>query len=145
MMSFTVLKQYNGALTSLMSLKFCAVALSSFESTPAHTSGVLIACAGNQISLTCSHDNLDSGTTRWVFSQPVDCSETIDHNPPIFTDPCGSFTFQDVSELAPGTVLHSTTVATANTSMTGAVVECKDSAGILSKIIGNITLCVIGE
>ena len=52
---------------------------------------------------------------------------------------------QNVSELAPDTVLHSTTVATANTSMTGAVVECKDSAGILSKIIGNITLCVIGE
>ena len=147
MTSLTVVEQYNGgALTSLLSLKFYAIALSSFESIPAHVDGVLTTCAGHQILLTCSHNKLLSGITRWIFSQPVDCSETVDHNPPIqSTDPCGSFTFQDVSELAPDTVLHSTTVATANTSMTGTVVECKDSAGILSESIGNITLCIVGE
>ena len=81
MMSFTVLKQYNGALTSFTILSF----------------------------------------------------------------PLIHVVHQNVSVLAPDTVLHSTTVATVNTSMIGAVVECKDSAGILSKSIGNITLCVIGE
>ena len=127
---------------------FHDAALCSFESTPAHVGGVLAACAGDQISLTCSHDNLDSGVTRWIqVSQPMvqDCSEVIDHNIPNSADPCGPFTFQDVSMLALDAVLSSTAVATANTSMTGTVVECRDSAGILSASIGNVTLCVYGE
>ena len=106
---------------------------------------MLAACAGDQISLTCSHDDLISGTTRWIISQPVNCSETIDHNPPISTNPCGPFTFRDVSMLTPDTVLSSTAVAAANTSITGTVVECRDSAGIFYDSIGNITLCIIGK
>ena len=47
--------------------------------------------------------------------------------------------------LAPGAVLSSTAVATANTSMTGTVVECRDSAGIVFTSIGNVTLRIIGK
>ena len=117
----------------------------AIESTPAHVGGVLTACAGDQISLTCSHDNLNSGVTSWLFYQPVDCTEVIDHAPPISTDPCGPFTFQDVSILAPDAVLSSTAVATANTSMTSTVVECRDSAGILYDQVGNISLCILSK
>ena len=67
-------------------------------------------------------NNLVSGATR-VFSQPVlqYYSETVDHNPPISTDPRGQF-----SIMAPDVAsqLYSTTLATANTSMTGTVIEC---------------------
>ena len=126
--------------------KFYFTTVSSFKSTPAHeVGGVLAACAGEQITLMCRNDSLNSGATRWIFSQPVDCSETIDHNPLISTDPCGPFSFQGVSVLVPDAALYSTAVATANTSMTGTVVQCRNSAGILSASIGNVTLCVYGE
>ena len=75
----------------------------------------------------------------------MDCTEVIDHNARFSTDPCGPFIFQDVSVLAPGAVLSSTAVATANTSMTGTVVECRDSAGIFYEQVGNISLCILSK
>ena len=120
--------------------------MSSFESTPAHIGGVLMACVSDQISLTCSHDNDDRGVTRWIFSPPVDCSETINHNDPISAQPCGPFTFQDVTEKTQDTILfNSTAVATANASMNGAIVECRDGSGSAFNQIGNVSLCIIDQ
>ena len=116
----------------------------TFESTPAaNTDGVLTACAGSQISITCRHSNLNSGITSWNFSLPVDCIVAIQHDPPS-SEPCGPFSFQDVTMLAVGAVLSSTAVATANTSMTGTVVSCQDGAGLIPTTIGSITVCIIG-
>ena len=119
------------------------VGSSSLESNPPQVNGVLIAYDGDQISLTCSHNNLGTGVTKWSFTSPVDCIEAIDHNPPITTRSCGPFTFERITELS-GSVLNSTAVATASASMNGAVVECRDSAGVSFNLIGNITLCIIG-
>ena len=93
----------------------------------------------------CSHDNDANGITRWIFSTPIDCSETIDHNPPIITRPCGPFTFQDITEIRPNILFNSTAVAIASTSMTGAVAECRDSSGDVYNQIGTASICIIGK
>lgn len=122
-------------------------ATATLETTPSHVNGVLTVYSGDRISLKCSHDNLVSGVTRWSFGAPLrDCSEAIiDHNPPITTSPCGQFTFEDVTEIMLGRLLNSTAVATAASSMSGAVVECRDSTGIAPNLIGRVTLCVTGK
>ncbi len=93
----------------------------------------------------CSHDNDANAVTRWVFSPPIDCSETIVHNPPITTRPCGPFTFQDITEIRPNGLFNSTAVATASVSMTGAIAECRDSAGDVYNQIGTTSICIIGK
>ena len=117
-----------------------------FESNPAHVDGMLTACVGDQISLTCSHDNLDDGVTVWTVSPPVGCMETIIHSYPIHASQCGPFTFQDISDLTGDSIapLSTTAIATANVSMNGAVVECRDSTGREFNQIGNTTLCIVG-
>ena len=64
------------------------LSLVAFEFSPAHDNGILTTCVGDHISLMCSHDNDANGVTRWIFSPLIDCSVTIDHNPPISTLPC---------------------------------------------------------
>lgn len=116
-----------------------------FESNPAHVDGMLTACVGDQISLTCSHNNLYDGITVWTVSPPVSCMETIVHSS-IRASQCGPFTFQDTTELTGDTtaLLSTTAIATANVSMNGAVVECRDSTGRLFNQIGNTTLRIVG-
>ena len=121
------------------------LSLVAFEFSPANDNGVLTACVGDHISLMCSHDNDANGVTRWIFSPPIDCSVTIDHNPPIATLPCGPFTFQDITEIRPNGLFNSTAVATASTSMTGAVAECRDSSGEVYNQIGTTSICIIGK
>ena len=122
-----------------------SVATTSFTSTPAHVGGVLKACVGDQISLTCSHDDIrGNGQTRWLFTPPVDCSFVIDHASSSNAQPCGPFTLQDVSETTGGMVLNSTVVVTANTSISGAVAECRDALGNSFSEIGRTSICVIG-
>lgn len=114
------------------------------ETTPAHIDGVLTAYNGDPISLICSHNNPATAVTKWLFTSPIDCAKAIDHNPPItISAACGPFTFVDITEIS-CCQLNSTAVATATTSMTGTAVECRDSAGISSNIVGRITLCIIG-
>ena len=123
----------------------CGQSLVAFEFSPANTNGVLAACAGDHISLTCIHDNDATGITRWIFSSPIDCSQTIDHNPPILTRPCGPFTFQDITEIRPNGLFNSTAVATAASSMTGTTAECRDSSGDVYNQIGTASICIIGK
>ena len=112
---------------------------------PGAVNGVLTVYSGDKISLKCSHVNLVTGVTSWSFGAPISCTKAIDHNPPITTSPCGPFTFEDVTVLMLEGALNSTVVATASTSMTGAIVECRDSTGISPNLIGSLTLCVIGK
>ena len=116
-----------------------------FETFPGHVGGVLSVCIDHEVFITCGHSNLNTGVTRWVLSTPVNCSEVIQHRNPAGPYQCGPFSFQDVTMLAPDAVLSSTAVATANTSMTGTTVECRDSAGINPHTIGSTTLCIFGK
>ena len=116
-----------------------------FETVPAEVRGVLSVCIGHEVFIRCGHSNVNTGITRWVLSAPINCSEVIEHGDTTRLYQCGPFSFQDVTMLAVDAVLSSTAVATANTSMTGTTVECRDSSGINPQTIGSSTLCVVGK
>ena len=122
------------------------------ESLPVNINGKLIACVGDQISLTCSRDTgLSSGVTRWTVTSPaIPCDSVINHLAPASIGRCDPFVFQDVTEISGSqsiTILSSTAVATANVSMSGAVVQCFTSqiVGVAQEIGSNITLCIPGK
>ena len=123
-----------------------------FETVPPATyddSGtpLLIACAGDQISLTCSHSNSDNGVTLWTFtpSKLNNCNRVpIDHNNPDDEQSCGPFMFENITHISL-TTLNSTAVFTANVSISNTVAECRDSPGGDYNQVGNITICVIGN
>ena len=119
------------------------------ETTPDHIDGQLLACVGDRISLTCSRDtDLGTGVTRWIVSSPaISCDSVINHIAPVSIERCDPFMFQDVTEITgslPVSILSSTAVATANVSISGAVIQCSTSQfSQISKQIGpNITLCI---
>ena len=120
--------------------------LSSLVSSPSQVNGQLTACVGDQISLTCSHDNAISAGTRWIISLPVGCETVISHNPPITAPPCGPFVFQNITLAEAGvTRLNSTAVATANITMNGSEVECRAGNLIASTNVDNVSLCITGK
>ena len=117
-------------------------------STPLQVNENIIACVDDEISLTCSHDNVASITTTWTISSPVNCSTEVIHNPPTpMADPCGPFSFQNITLAEAGVIqLNSTAVATASSEVSGSIIEC--IAGFdLYDSVGNISLkvCVIGK
>ena len=105
----------------------------------------MVACNGDMISLTCSHDEVSSITTNWIISSPVNCSTEILHNPPTpSAPPCGLFSFQNITIADQVVQLNSTAVATANSEINGSVIEC--IGGFSSSVsLSNISLCVIGK
>ena len=56
-----------------------ASSVNVLESIPLTVNGVLTVCAGQQISLTCNHDNVGTASTRWIASPPVTCITDISH------------------------------------------------------------------
>ena len=122
-----------------------ALSVNVLESIPPAEDGVLTVYAGQQISLTCSHNNTVTGTTRWIASPPVDCVTDISHsssNPP---PPCGPFMFQGITPLISPfpSLLNSTAVATSTTNMNGTNIECRGGNAISSFSVDNISLSVI--
>lgn len=116
-------------------------------STPRSINEVITVCSGSQITLTCSHNNTDTGVTRWVFTNISGCeSNTISHDLSITsTLACGPFTFSGITELQSETVtLNSTATANASSMLNGGVVQCLDSAGTTSNTIGYSSIFVIG-
>ena len=111
--------------------------------------GILTTCSGNQIAITCSHNQTVSRSTTWNVSPPVNCSTIITHSENPVTPPCGSstFVFQGVNSLStPGTTaLNSTAVIMATVMVSGSVVECRGGNRVGFISVGNISLCVIGE
>ena len=120
--------------------------VSDLESTPPTVNGVLTVCAGEQISLTCSHDNVGTAATRWIASPPVSCLTDISHiaaNPPS-PPSCGPFMFQGITPLVlVPSLLNSTAVATATINMTGTNIECRGGNVVNSFSVGNISLSVV--
>ena len=117
-------------------------------SHPSQINGSITACVGEEISLTCGHDNVIPITTTWIISSPTNCLTEIVHNPPTpITPPCGPFSFQDITIAEAGAVqLNSTAVATASRDISGSIVECIAGFDPSARIdVGNISLCVIGK
>ena len=111
--------------------------------------GTLTTCSGNQITITCSHNQTETRSTTWNVSPPVNCSTIITHRQNPYIPPCGSstFMFQGVNSLSMSgtTVLNSTAVVMATIMVSGSVVECRggNKVGFIS--VGNISLCVVGK
>lgn len=116
-----------------------------FESNPPSVNGLLTACAGQQISLTCSHNILVPPVTVWRASVPVNCQTLISHNSAAQSY-CGQFNIRDSTRLSSQNPSHlnSTADAIAGDTLTGATIECL--GGIVSSIsVGYVKLCVVGE
>ena len=122
-----------------------ASAVNVLESTPTAVNGVLTVCAGQQISLTCSHDSVITGTTRWIVSPPVNCVTDVSHITLNANSQCAPFMFQGINLLQVGvTLLNSTVVATTTANMTGTNVECRGGNAFSGSFsVGNISLSVI--
>ena len=123
----------------------CSLGTSSLSSSPAQINGVVTACRGEPIQLTCTHGNTVSGNTRWIVGPPVDCAETISSSvsPGQSCEPV--VTFQDDSMLSEGVVSSIAMIATDNISINGTVLECRDGAGLIFNTVGNVSICTIGR
>ena len=118
----------------------------SLTSIPSPVNGIITACSGDEISLTCNHDDVGVGTTLWSISAPVNCFQVISHARTNFDNLiCGSFAFFNVTSLnseANPSQLSSTAVATAIASMSGSVVECREGNLVNSMLIDKVSLCI---
>ena len=123
-----------------------ALSVNVLESTPPAVNGVLTVCAGQRISLTCSHNNVAIAATSWIASPPVNCITYISHLgiSPATPSPCGPFMFQGITPIEPvPPQLNSTAMATATANMTGTNIECRGGNVINNFSVGNISLLVI--
>ena len=118
--------------------------INTLESTPIAMNGSLTACSGDQISITCNHDQVHTTSTIWRITRPVECSIIITHNQNRVVPACG-LNFVDVNSAAGASELRSTAVANANVTMSGGVIECRGGNQVQSVHVENISLCVIGK
>ena len=120
--------------------------MDSLTSTPSPVNGIITACSGDEISLTCNSDDVGVGNTLWNISAPVNCSQVINHARTNFDYlTCGSFAFYNVTRLSLVEIpsqLSSTAVATAIASMSGSVVECREGNLVSSMLIDKVSLCI---
>ena len=120
--------------------------MNTLESSPAAVNGTLTTCSGNQIEITCNHNEIDTASTIWRISPPVDCLTIITHDRNPDPPPCGLIMFQNITVATQDTtLLSSTAVVSANVTMSDSVVECSGGNNARSVEVGNISLCVIGE
>ena len=97
--------------------------------------GVLTVCPGDFIAITCTHDNLTSGVTRWVVSDTpsANCSETVSHDSPVDTS-CGLLNITMISG-STGPAVNSTAQTTATEALDGALVQCFYSSGNSPQVV----------
>ena len=117
----------------------------TLTSSPNSTNATVTVCPGDPISITCTHENDGSVTTRWrvTGTTTADCQEIVGHGdvamPP--DDICGIFTITMISGTSSPIMFTSTAQTTATEALNGACF----SSGASSSIVGNITLLVLGE
>ena len=118
------------------------------DTVPPTVDGVLTSCGAAR--LMCSHDSVAEENTRWkiiLMNGSVYCQETIDHLRPNLAEPCGALMFEDITELpSSASLLSSTaTVDSLPLELSGSQVSCIAGTRSTSPVVGNVTLCVIGE
>ena len=75
------------------------------------------------------------------------CRETIEHDAPGAPYDCEEFSFEDITALSVAvSALNSTAVVNPlPLALSGSLMECFAGGLSTSPLIGNVTLCVIGE
>ena len=101
-------------------------------------------CPGELVSLTCTHDNLAGGQTRWQVSGPVSCVALIPHDAGLQEDVCGPFTITMISNNS-GSTLSSTFQIPATETLDTTVVTCLAGGSASSPQAGNTTLNVLSK
>ncbi len=104
---------------------------------------LLTVCLGELVSLTCTHDDVTGGLTRWQVSAPMFCVALIPHDAGLQEDNCGIFTITMISDNS-GSTLSSTIQIPATETLSNTVVTCLAGGSASSPQAGNTTLNVIG-
>ena len=115
-------------------------AIGSLTSTPESTNGVLTACPGDTISITCTHNITVGAITEWrlpgVTSQCL-----VVHGSPSFPN-CAPFT---VTMVSGGSTLSSTVEITSTEGLSGEV-ECLSGQNAASvSVLASVNISVAGE
>ena len=116
----------------------------SLVTTPPAIDGVLTSCG--ETRLTCSHDNVEGGTTRWSISAMDPCAIIIGHDTDI-SYRCNEFSFEDITALstANGSLNSTATVNPLPLDVSGSQMECRAGPLATSPSVGSVILCVVGK
>ena len=98
-------------------------------------------CPGELVSLTCTHNDVAGGLTRWQVSGPMSCIRVVVHGAGLQEDVCGPFTITMISDTG-STTLSSTFHIPATKST---VVTCSAGASESSPQVSNTTLNVLSK
>ncbi len=104
----------------------------------------LTVCLGELVSLTCTHDNVAGGLTRWQVSGPMSCIRVVVHDAGLQEDVCGPFTITMISDNS-GSTLSSTIQIPATETLNTTVVTCLTGGSASSPQAGNTTLNVLSK
>ena len=106
--------------------------------------GVLSVCPGDEISLTCNHDNVAGELSRWAIDGLLfSCVGVVNHYSPNIPTFCGPVTFTNISNTS-GPSLISTAMVTVTNELNGAVAKCFAGRPSSSPQAGNVTINVFG-
>ena len=105
---------------------------------------VLTVCPGELVSLTCTHDDVIGGITRWQVSGPMSCIALVPHDSGLHKHICGLFTITMISDNS-GSTLNSTIQIPATEALNSTVVTCLAGGSATSPQAGNTTLNVISK
>ena len=116
-----------------------AVAIGSLTSTPESTNGIVTACLGDPISITCTHNITIGGITEWRLPG-VSAQCLVVHGSPTLPI-CAPFT---VTMVSGGSTLSSTVEITATEGLSGEVECLSGQNAALVSVLASINISVAG-
>ncbi|XP_064393477.1 uncharacterized protein LOC135340957 isoform X2 [Halichondria panicea] len=124
-------------LCAVVSFKQHAVAIGSLTSTPESTNGIVTACLGDPISITCTHNITIGGITEWRLPG-VSAQCLVVHGSPTLPI-CAPFT---VTMVSGGSTLSSTVEITATEGLSGEVECLSGQNAALVSVLASINISV---
>ena len=131
---------YGTVLNQLVLITHLADAFGSLMSTPESTNGVVTACPGDPISITCTHNITIGAITEWRLPG-VSAQCLVVHGSPNLPI-CAPFT---VTMVSGGSTLSSTVEITATEGLSGEVECLSGQNAALVSVLASINISVAGE
>ncbi len=105
--------------------------------------GVLTACPGDRISITCTHNiTAGDGLTRWELPGVSLCLLVHDGSTP----QCDPFTITMISDDSGTTVSSTVEMTVTDRALDGEMVECRaGSSATNSPLVGSVNISVLGK
>ncbi len=116
----------------------------NLTSTPESTNGVLTACPGDRISITCIHNITSIGLTRWELPGVMSlCLILHDGSAP---PQCAPFTITMVSDNSGTTVSSTVEITVTDRALDGEMVECRAGLSTInSPLVGSVNISVLSK